>query len=609
MSNIIEQLIKKYPESEKEIRKAFSILQNLSSKGLDLEHNLLVSEILANIELDKNVVIAGLLHNVLDYGYSEEELKKQFNEEIVKIIIQRKKFKISANIKSSDIEKTKRLVVALTKDIRLILLEISDRLGILKNFDKYDEDLRERVIKEISQIYLPISNKLGIWRITSQMQDLLFKQTNPEKYKEIQNKIIEREKEQKEFVESIRKKLESEIKKNNIPIEIKYRTKTAYSTYNKMTRKNKKFEELYDICALRVITDTTENCYKILGIVNTLGETIASEFDDYIAKPKDNGYQAIHVVLKGKNKDGIELQIKTKEMDNVAEFGIAAHWRYKAIPEASYDERFSWLREIIEWKKESPENKDSMFGTNTIFVFTPKRDVIELPAGSTVLDFAYAIHTELGNKCSKARVNGKIVPLEYVLDNADVVEIITSPNEKPKSHWLNIVKTDKAKQKIRSFLHIKEKITKDESKKNILKNIDIEDKKIKLAKCCNPLPGDDIIAFATTKRKISVHIKDCPEAKKMIKEKNIVNVRWGKESKNYVSEISVIAEDRIGLLKDILNVFSNSKINVESIDAKTKKGKAYCYFTISVKGLNQLIDAIKKIYEVRGVLNVKRGSL
>ena len=608
-----------YKDTDK-IEKAFVLAKQEYSKknnnsdtsilSYSLKHNLAVGRTLAELGLDPSTISAGILHNYLIYGCDPDKLRSALGQDVFKLVEYRTKFAISVLSNKSSIEKTKKLLLSLTQDIRLIILELAERYDLLNYPDRLSDKERKKLIEEINQIYLPIARKLGIYQLTSRMEDRLFQNTHPAVYADIDQKIQETIAKRKKFVNEMKEKLTKKLGKKKVPAELKFRNKGVFATYDKMKRKKKKLDEIVDICGLRVITNTIEDCYNTLGIVNSFGEPVPEEFDDYIEKPKANGYRSIHSAIRGKKGNIIEIQIRTHEMNDLAEFGIDAHWRYKSAAEfGTYDAKFAWLREIFEWQNQGEKKKIKTRVSDTkIFVFTPAGGVIEMPDGSTALDFAYYIHSDLGNHCSKARVNGKIVSLDYELENADVVEIVTSHTQKPKRQWLNIAKTDKAKQKIRTFLKIKEKPQLKITKKNLIK-VEKADKRIRLAKCCNPLPGDEIIAFSTTKRKISVHVKDCPEGKELIKTKKHVEVDWGKAKENYFTDLTVVAEDRLGILRDLLNVFSTSGIYVSKVGAKARKSSAVCSFDIKVNSLKQLIDTIDKLYLIKGVINVKRGSL
>ena len=616
MDKALQEIIEKANENGYKdtslIEKAYALAKDICREKdavMGIEHNAAVAKGLAELGLDTRIICAGLLHNAQHYGYELSKIRSAFGNEIADMIEYRDKFELNVLQKGSRIEKTKKLFLSLTKDIRLIMLELVERVDLIKRPDKIYGDEKKVLVDEVREIYLPAAQKLGVYSITAQMQDFVFNSSHKEEYEKIAVKIRERAEEQRPFVEEITKKLRQKLKESGIEAQIKYRTKGVYAAYNKMQGKKKGFDEIRDICGIRAITGTIEDCYKILGVVNSLGDTIADEFDDYIAKPKQNGYQSIHTVISDGKGSNIEVQVRTKDMDDQAELGIAAHWRYKDVPGFGiHDSNFSRLREIFEWQKEEGRKGSGGTVSGRIFVFTPRGDSIELPDGATVIDFAYAIHSDLGSKCSKAKVNGASVSLDHVVKNADVVEIITSPSQKPKRQWLSFAKTDKARQKIRSFLGIKEAPKKEAKKKDII-IVGSSSDRIRLAKCCNPLPGDEITAFGTTKRKISVHVKGCEEAKKLMAGKKEIEIGWGSGKGSYSTEVSIVAKDRVGLFRDMMNVFSSRGINVETVDAKTRKDSAICFFKVDVKNLAQLMDAVEGLYKVKGVMNIKRGSL
>ena len=377
-----------------------------------------------------------------------------------------------------------------------------------------------------------------------------------------------------------------------------------------MIKKNKIIEENHDIIALRVICDSPKYCYEMLGVAHSLWRPLQEEFDDYIAKPKENNYQALHTSVMGAENKSFELQIKTQQMHQNAEFGMSAHWKYKGHEEQKvFDKKISWLNELLAWRKDLKDvptriAKVDFFG-ESVYVLSPKGDIIDLPEGATVLDFAYAIHKELGNKCLKAKVNQKIVPLHHKLETADVIEITTSFSQKPTMHWLSFVKTNKAKSGIKEVLNLHGSKLK---KPKFLDRDTIKttDKRTKIAKCCLPVPGDQIMGFKTTKRKISIHRVDCKEIIKFDQEKQ-KKVSWDSKKKaEYFVELQLVASDRVGLLKDILEVFTAGNLAILNAKAKLKGNKTNCSFQIETRNLTELEKTLERLREIDSVITADR---
>ncbi len=601
------------------VKKAFDFgLQKYSyeksKQNFGFGHNIGVGTILVDIKADTPTIAAGLLHNMYVFGVGRDELKKEFGEDIANLIENRNKFEIGLLKANPDrIEQTKKLFLALTKDPRLILIELAERLELLRRLGNVlPAERSQRLLDEAHYIYIPFAHKLGIDQIKSEMEDLSLKYDKPEIYNGFVRKVDQKKKKRDKEIEQIKKIIGKKISEAEISAKIYGRAKSLYSIYDKMQRKNKGFEEIHDLNAIRIITNSVRDCYGVLGLVHSIWKPLPKEFDDYIAKPKPNGYQSLHTTVLGAENKLIEIQIRTQEMEDVAELGIAAHWKYKGGKEESYDKRLALLKEILDWKRES-EAGDSLrvnIFENEIFVLTPKGEIIELPDGATALDFAYAVHTELGHKCSKVKVNGRLVPLDYCLGNADLVEILPSNKQQPKAHWLNIVKTDRARAKIKQKLKIgvHQKDIKKGLKKEGALISSSNSKKIRLAKCCSPVPGDDVVGYLTTKRKISVHRRGCEEGKKFEGKNKMVEVDWGpKTDKSHLVNIEVIAKERVGLLKDILNAYSSSNVNIVSTNAKIiKNNMATCSFEIKTKNLKQLQEIIEKTREINGVVDVER---
>ncbi|MFH1586744.1 MAG: HD domain-containing protein [Candidatus Diapherotrites archaeon] len=588
-------------------------IMDLRDKPLML-HNFEVAKILVSVNADSTTVAAAMVHNVLSHGASKKEISESVGGEVANIVAELDKFMfsyLSGNMEQGT-DQTKKIILAMTKDLRLVLIQLADIVHNMRWFEVIPKESQKILLEETDQIYAPLAHKLGVQRIKAELEDLWLKNSKPDVFNRLQKKIKGGERERMREITKVKSILEKKLKEKKISVTIEGRAKHVYGIYNKMQRKNSSFEEIYDLIAVRVITGSVEECYEILGIIHSIWKPLPGEFDDYIAKPKSNLYQSLHTAVIGPGRKPIEIQIRTKEMHQISEFGAAGHWLYKGrAKEDKYDRKLTWLRELLEWRKGSKNNeKDSLkvdFFESDIFTLTPKGEVVELQTGATALDFAYAVHSDIGNHCQQARVNGKAVALNHELDNGDLVEIITSAKQQPKTSWLGFVKTSKAKNKIRQKLHLG--VKKPGVKEKHIKAITIKkhDSKVKLAKCCSPVPGDEITGFITTKRKISVHRADCEELEKENIKKG-VKVDWGIGVKgDYAVELRVRGEERVGLLSDLLSVFSKNGIFVTSANAKSvKTGYANCKFGLKIKDLKHLEKVVSELRSVKGILEVSR---
>ena len=509
-------------------------------------------------------------------------------------------------------EEKRKIAVAACRDFRAIIAMLGIQIARTANMDSLDERQRKRQAGFAMHVFGPIAHKLGIYYAKAILEDLAFRELQPKECGLLEERIAERRKgiedEIGKVMDAIRERLGSRAESGRIMIQA--RAKHVYSVWSKMQWKKTGLEQVYDIVAVRIITKTIEECYELLGTVHSLWEPLPGQFDDYIAKPKPNGYRSLHTAVIGPGKKPIEIQIRTEEMHENAELGIAAHWRYKGQAEGKQDKKLNWLKQAIEWRKgrEDEESKLDFF-ENQIYVFTPNGKVMELPEGSTPIDFAYLIHTDIGNRCAKARVNGKLAPLSAKLENADTVQIITSPKQAPKRSWLSIAVTQKALQKIRASLEIRATKKKREEavkgKGRIL--IEEKEKRVKLAKCCSPLPGDEVIAIKTTKRKVSVHRADCRNAVSAEKEK-LVGAIWGNPEKGgYEAQIIVNAKDSAGILSQMLSSLSAGKAKVVSSTARNANGNNKCVFIVKVTGLGQLENAIQALKKIKGIISAERA--
>lgn len=640
----IEELIKKIknynPKSDTDlIRRAYEIAAEIhknerrSSGEPYIVHPLEVASILADFKVDDASICAALLHDVVETSSASMKiLKEEFGEEIVTLVDGLTKI-TELKSKGRDVyqsESIRKMLFATTKDIRVLIIKLADKLHNMRTLDYLPKEKQQRIAQEAMDVYAPLAYRLGIERIRSQIEDLAFKVLEPKEYKDIDEKIKRNKKARDEEMLKIKRFLERALSEGGIDAEVSGRIKTHYSIYKKMLRKNRTFEAIFDVIGLRVITKTTDDCYKVLGVVHNMWKPIPRRFKDFIAMPKVNMYQSLHDVVIGPEGTIVEIQIRTDEMDRFAEEGIAAHWQYKGMgTDRTFDKKLSWLKQIMEWQQETKTGKEFVesleidFFGDEIYVFTPKGDVIELPKSSTPLDFAYAIHSDLGDHCSGAKINGTFGNLRHELRTGDVIEIITSKTQKPSRGWLSIVKTAKAKNKIRKYLMEKGSIPlarggrgtpAEEAEAATMKSIVVvegqKNPKLKLSRCCDPLPGDNIVGYLTKSNTVSIHKKDCDKIGQLEegREKK-VKVKW-KMDFSSVAELNVDARDRVGLLADVLNTISATGTNIERANVKVVGGDmAECSFILKFEDLEHMNDLIGRIKKVKDVKKIWIGKL
>lgn len=496
IDSLIELVKKNNPDADTElILKAYHLADGAhkDQKRLSGEayiiHPVSVAYILAEYKMDTETIVAAILHDVIeDTSYTYDDIKEMFNEQVADLVEGVTKIgKIEYQSKEeSQAENLRKMVLAMSKDIRVILIKLVDRLHNMRTLEYMKESKQIEKSRETLDIYAPIANRLGIQTIKAELEDLALKYLDPDGYYDLVKKVKMKKQSREEYINKVIKILEKKIDEVGIEAKIYGRSKHFYSIYRKMKAQNRNFDEIYDLIAVRVIVDSVKDCYGVLGIVHTQWKPIPGRFKDYIAMPKPNMYQSIHTTVIGPNGDPFEIQIRTKEMHETAEYGIAAHWKYKEgitdsnSKELRYENKMSWLRQILEWQKEL-DNANDLVETikvdllnEEVYVFTPQGKVVELPMGSCPLDFAYRIHSDVGNSCVGAKVNGKIVPLNYTLNNGDIVEIMTSKNSNgPSRDWLNFTKSAHARNKIRQYFK------KEEKEENIAKGKTMLEREIK----------------------------------------------------------------------------------------------------------------------------------
>lgn len=680
-------------------------------------HPIEVATILAELGMDTSTIVAGLLHDVIeDTEYTYDDIKNLFGEEVANLVsgvtkITKMEYKSKEEQQADNFRK---MLLAMADDIRVIIIKLADRLHNMRTLKYRKKEKQKKTAMETLDIYAPLAHRLGISKIKWELEDLSFRYLHEEEYYDLVKQVAEKRTEREIYIKKIIEDMYNKLEEAGIDSDIDGRPKHFFSIYKKMVTKNKSIEQIFDLTAIRVLVNTVKDCYEVLGIVHTIYKPIPGRFKDYIAMPKPNMYQSLHTTVIGPQGKTFEIQIRTFEMHRTAEYGIAAHWKYKEgdnngeTKEKNFESKLVWLRDMLEFQKETADAQEFIEGfkidlfTDEIFLFTPKGVVIDLPNGATPIDFAYRIHTDIGNKCVGAKVNGKIVPLDYKLKTGEIVEVLTSNNAKgPNMDWLNIAKSNQAKSKIRSWfkkakkeeniskgkelfekelkkqgVHFAdiakgetyekfvkrnningmddlyaliglgaisassfiwklkdenqskdEKVIEENTNKIIEDNISkaqrnkidqtvgitvkgVDNLMIRFAKCCNPVPGDDIMGYITKGRGISVHRADCGNLKNLIMEDGdkVVDVSWGTSNgRAYIAEIQVKAEDRSGLLTDIMGIISELNLQLNALNAKSAKGSmAYVNIKVKIDTVELLKDLMRKIRHLKGIIDVYR---
>lgn len=609
-------------------------------------HPLEIAIILANLKLDTTTISAALLHDIVeDTGITLDDIRRMFGEDIAHLVDGVTKIS-SIKKKSKSIEQAhnlRKMLLATIKDVRVILIKLADKLHNMRTIMFLPEYKQQRIAGEALEIYAPLAGRLGMSKIRAEIEDLAFHALHHDEYHEIASKVVQRKQEIEDYIENIRSNLKKRLGELDIRAEITGRVKHYYSIYRKMKMQSKSFEDIFDIRAVRIITDDIRDCYGILGIIHTLWTPIASRFKDYIAVPKSNMYQSLHTTVIGPDGHRLEIQIRTREMHATAEMGIAAHWLYKEGAGRDY-RNLTILKNLDKLQSETDtrefmkELKMDLY-EDEIFVFTPKGKIVKLAKGSTPIDFAYAIHTEIGNHCSGARVNNVMVPLRTELQGGDIVEVLTSKKGHPSESWLKFVKSSNARYKIRNAIRklheddrktpeVKQEQPRPEKKVevNIPENDLLKIRKvgksaktgltingtsnvlIRLSQCCQPIPGDDVVGFITRGRGITVHKKSCPSLKRLRAEKErIVHIQWEpeKSENTYPVKLAVYGLDRQNLLKDIAEEISYAKSNILKIEAQVIESQHFVFkIVLEVRNTTHLEDIIHRIKSVKNVSDV-----
>lgn len=681
-------------------------------------HPLGVATILAELQMDETTLAAAFLHDVVeDTETTLDQLKEMFGVKVADLVDGVTKLGKIEYISKEDqqIENYRKMFLAMAKDIRVIMIKLADRLHNMRTMKYMPVHKQQSISRETMEVYAPLAHRLGIYTIKWELEDLAFRYMEPEIYYDLVEQVKVKRREREAMIHEAMVEIKEHLDEQHIKCEIQGRPKNFYSIYKKMQRDHKELSEIYDLLAIRVLVDTVADCYGTLGVVHSLWRPIPGRVKDYIAVPKSNMYQSLHTTVLYHNGQPLEIQIRTFEMHRISEFGIAAHWRYKEsggksnMPsggDKDFEAKLSWLRQLLEWHKDMSDSRDFVntvkmdVFADEVFVFTPRGDVIDLPVGSVPIDFAYRIHTDVGNRCVGAKVNGRIVPLDYKLSNGDIVEVITSKQATgPSRDWMNIVGSSDTRNKIRSWfkkerreeniakgremleketkrlgydikvllkadkvktvaasfrldgeealyasvgyggvtlngvmsklveLYKKEQkltVTKDlsqllaelkprRSKAKASHGILVKGEEgimVKLARCCNPIPGDPVIGYITRGSGISVHRTDCPNvlSNNPDEQRRLIEVSWDITTDAvYKVNIVINASDRPGMMADIMQVTSEAKLNINALNCRTDKHKnAYITMGLDISNLEQLDNIMNKIKRMKGVYSVER---
>lgn len=677
-------------------------------------HPLAVAEILAHLQIDHITLMAALMHDVVeDTSYSKEDLEKMFGSEVAFLVdgvTKLNQFQYETK-EDRQMENYRKMILAMAKDVRVVVIKLADRLHNMRTLKHMRSDKQKRIAKETLEIFAPLAHRLGIFNVKWELEDLSFRYLEPEKYYDLVDQMKQKRQAREDIVNDTMSQLTKALGEAHIKADIKGRPKHFYSIYKKMKKDNRDLSQIYDLLAVRVIVDTIPDCYAVLGIAHSLWKPLPYRFKDYISMPKSNMYQSLHTTVIGTMGQPVEIQIRTWEMHRVSEYGVAAHWRYKEgnkNGDKDFDQKVAWLRQVLEWQDTSNPTelvnalKLDVF-SGEVFVFTPKGDVVKLPIGSVPLDFAYRVHTDVGHRCVGAKVNGKIVPLDYTLQNGDIVDIITSKTGRPSLDWLNIVGSSESKSKIRNWFKRENKaeniekglealekeakrlnyswkeligdnrlqqVTKqlkagteeemfaacgyggipvstvllrlielykkskeaEESKhstEQIIEKLKAQGPKttkngtgvlvkgeagvmVRMAKCCSPVPGDDIIGYITRGRGVSIHRSDCTSLGHTTEDlERMIEVSWdGSSGESFHVGIDIQAYDRNGLLMEVMAVLSELKITITNINAKVQEDTKTVSINVvvDIRDISQLDFVMTKLRRIREVYTVQRSK-
>lgn len=677
-------------------------------------HPLAVADILAHLQIDHITLMAALMHDVVeDTSYSKEDLEEMFGSEVAFLVdgvTKLNQFQYETK-EDRQMENYRKMILAMAKDVRVVVIKLGDRLHNMRTLKHMRSDKQKRIAKETLEIFAPLAHRLGIFNVKWELEDLSFRYLEPEKYYDLVDQMKQKRQVREDIVNDTMRQLTKALSEAHIKADIKGRPKHFYSIYKKMKKDNRDLSQIYDLLAVRVIVDSIPDCYAVLGIAHSLWKPLPYRFKDYISMPKSNMYQSLHTTVIGTMGQPVEIQIRTWEMHRVSEYGVAAHWRYKEgnkNGDKEFDQKVAWLRQVLEWQDTSNPTelvnalKLDVF-SGEVFVFTPKGDVVKLPIGSVPLDFAYRVHTDVGHHCVGAKVNGKIVPLDYTLQNGDIVDIITSKTGRPSLDWLNIVGSSESKSKIRNWFkrenkaeniekglealekeakrlnHNWKKLCADNRLQHATKQLkagteeemfaacgyggipvstvllrlielykkskEVEESKrsteqiieklksqgqkktkngtgvlvkgeagvmVRMAKCCNPVPGDDIIGYITRGHGVSIHRCDCPSMGHSPEDlERMIEVSWdGSSGESFHVGIDIQAYDRAGILMEVMAVLSELKITITNINAKVQEDtkNVSINLVVDIRDISQLDFVMTKLRRIREVYTVQRSK-
>ena len=677
-------------------------------------HPIAVAQILADYGMDKGCIIAALLHDIVeDTDATIDDVRERFGDEIASIVDGLTKMgKVPLSTKEEQqAENVRKMLLAMSQDIRVIIIKLADRIHNLRTLSFMRPQKRRDKAQETLEIYAPIAHRLGIRAMKEELEDLAISYLDPIAYNDIEVALAKQQKTRSEYLEQIKQQISDRVRQVVPDCHIEGRIKSVHGIYRKMYMQNKSFDEIYDVYAVRIIVNEVIDCYNCLGVIHDMFTPIPGRFKDYISTPKPNMYQSLHTTVIGREGIPFEVQIRTWEMHRTAEYGIAAHWKYKLgiTGQEKLDERLTWIRKLLEEQNETESPEDIVrtiktdFVPEEVFVFTPKGDVVSLPSGATIIDFAYGIHSAVGHKMMGAKVDGRIVPLDYKVKTGEIVEILTSSQsgKGPSRDWLNIARTSSARAKIRAWFkkekrdenivegkltverefrrnairlddaqreefilslaqkqrlnsaddfyaaigyggisiakmmpHIKDDYSKliksQKSDDEPVKTVPVKTKRtksdgvviegidnclVKFSKCCNPLPGDEIIGFITRGHGVSIHKRDCtnvPKQPELAPEpERWIKAYWDNQVKeDFKANLTIVGMDRIGLLMDITAQFAAVHVDIHSVNSKTNKdGRAVFNFVITVNGAEHLKSVMAKMSKVNGVLDVERSKV
>jgi guanosine-3',5'-bis(diphosphate) 3'-pyrophosphohydrolase len=742
IENLIDSLPESYTPADRElVLRAYRVAehahegQKRASGEPYIYHCLAVATILAEMRVPPSVIAAGLLHDTVeDTDVTLKDIHRDFGDEIARLVDGVTKLTQLPRVSRGDqqqkevdreeeerriaerrgtidpdeeVEKLlrsrhydlvsetlRKTFLAMGDDVRVVLVKLADRLHNMRTLSFMPESKRRRIAQQTLDIFAPLANRLGIWQMKWELEDLSFRYVNPEKYREIADNLAKLRSEREREMVQIKDKLEAVLSQDGIKADVSARPKHIYSIYRKMVRKGVAFDMVHDIRGVRVIVEDTPACYSALGIIHANWRPIPGEFDDYIAAPKDNFYRSLHTAVNYDDGRTLEIQIRTPEMDQDAEFGISAHWRYKegSSRDQDYERRILWLRSLMDWRQDVEDAREFVDGMKSdvfedrVYVFTPRGDIIELPAGSTPIDFAYQVHTEIGHRCRGAKINGKLVSLDYQLKTGDKVEILAAKRGGPSRDWLNpnlgIVKTQRARVKIRQWFKRQareqnmtqgknlldkelrrlgmvdtnlERLAKEFEVKSveelyvmlgtgdipmarIVKHLTLGGKEeeeeefvlqptgkpttettedavtvlglkgllTNFARCCNPVPGDEIVGYITRGRGATIHRKDCPNVLRIEDRERLVRVNWGEPKATYPIPVRIKAFDRDGLMRDVSTLIADEGVNMPKVKVETSRNLAIFDLVLEVRDILQLSRLLDRLENLPNVMEARR---